>query len=292
VRGTGGGRLLALVAHVDQVGVAVTHVFDDGLVGVCKLANWEATAALGQRFTVLTGRGPVPAAAVRVGTGDPTWEQVRLDIGADSRESAAALVDVGDPAVPVGAPELLAGGRLISAALDNRAGVYAALEALRRLAAESAGWDVALIASTQEEGQAVGARAVVERLRPDVAVVVEVTYATDAAGSGPEEWGAHDLGDGPAVFRGPVTSPLVTEGLLRVARETGIETCIETGRFTSSDADEIVGASGGVPTGMVSIPLRSMHTAHEVADLADVDAASRLVEAYARSLAPDASFLR
>ena len=103
---------------------------------------------------------------------------------------------------------------------------------------------------------------------------------------------AYKTVDGPAIFRGPVVSPLVSDGLLAVAGEHDIVTCIETGRFTSSDADEIFGAAGGIATGMVSIPLRSMHSAHEVADLGDIDATSRLLEAYARSLGPDDSFLR
>jgi putative aminopeptidase FrvX len=292
ITGTDGSRVLAFVAHVDQVSVAVSHVFDDGLVGVCKLANWDAVSARGQRFAILTTAGVVPAVCVRVGTGDVTWEQLRLDVGADGREGALALVRIGDPAVPVALPTELAAHRIASAALDDRAGVYAAIEALRRLAADPPAWDVALVATTQEEGQAFGSRAVADRLRPDAAVVVEVTYATDASGPDPVEWGSHDLGDGPAIFRGPVVSPIVTDGLLAVAASEGVAFSVETGRFTSSDTDEIVGVAGGIPSGMVSIPLRSMHTANEVVDLADVDATSRLLEAYARSLEPDVSFLR
>ena len=293
VRGTDGSRLLALVAHTDQVGVSVTHAFEDGLLGVARLANWEAASAVGQRFVILAGDDEVPAVAIRDGEGEVSWPQIRLDVGVDGRDSALSLVRIGDPAVLVGPPVELAGGRVAAAALDDRTGLYAALEALRRLAADPPAWDVALVATTQEEGEvAGGARTAAERLRPDVAVVVEVTYATGAAGADPVEWGHHDLGDGPAVFRGPVVSPLVTDGLLAVAAAESIGHCIETGRVTSSDADEVFAAAGGIPTGMVSIPLRSMHTANEVVDLADVDATSRLLEAYARSLEPDISFAR
>lgn len=293
IRGTGGGRVLAIVAHADQIGVCVTHVFDDGLLGVAKLANWEAANAVGQRFSILSADGVVPAVGVRVGEGTIAWEQLRLDIGARSGESAHEIVRIGDPAVLAGPPVELAGGRVLAAALDNRAGLYAALEAVRRLAVAPAAWDVALVASTQEEGDAEGgARPAVVTLGPDAAVVVEVTYATDATGADPVEWGRHDLGDGPAVFRGPVVSPIVTDGLLSVAAAEDLRHCIEAGRATSSDADEVFAAHTGIATGMVSIPLRSMHTAHELADLADVDATSRLLEAYARSLEQDTSFLR
>jgi endoglucanase len=293
VQGSGAGRVLALVAHVDQVGVAVTHVFEDGLLGVAKLASWEAPDAIGQRFRVLTAAGPIPAVAVRVGEGDPAWGQVRLDVGASGAAAASGLVRVGDPAVLDGPPVELAGGRVVSAALDDRAGVYAALEALRRLAADPPRWDVALVASTQEEGSAAGGiGAAIARLRPAVAIVVEVTFATGSAGLPPEEWGAHDLGDGPAVFRGPIVSPVVAARLLEVASAEGIEHCLEAGGSTWSDADEIMARAGGTATGMVSIPLRSMHTANEVVDLADVDGASRLLEAFARSLGPDDTFVR
>jgi endoglucanase len=293
VRGTDGGRTLALVAHVDQVGVSVSHALDDGLLGVTQLAHWEASDAVGQRFDILTATGALPGVAVRVGEGDLTWAQVRLDVGASDRASASELVRVGDPAVLVSAPLPLAGRRVASAALDDRAGLYAAIEALRRLTGDRPAWDVALVASTQEEGEAAGGvEAAVDRLRPDVAIVVEATYATNAAGHDPVLWGAHDLGDGAAIFRGGTVSPVVADRLLELAAAEGIPHVVETGRITLSDADEIFTRAGGIATGMVSIPLRSMHTANEVVDLGDVDAVSRLLEAFARSLAPDASFVR
>ena len=293
VRGTDGSRVLALVAHVDQIGIAVTHVFDDGLVGVTRLGDWEASSALGRRFEILASGRVVPGVAVRVGEGDVTWQQLRIDIGASSADVAHSLVRVGDPGVLSSSPVALDAGRVASAALDNRAGLFAALEALRLLAADPPAWDVVLVASVQEEGDARGgACAAIDRLRPDVAVVVETTYATDAAGFDPVEWGSHDLGDGAAVFRGSVVSPLVADGLLDAAAAAGIDHCLETGSVTWSDADEVFAAGGGVATGMVSIPVRSMHTANEVADLADVDAVTRLLVAYARSLPPDASFVR
>jgi endoglucanase len=293
VPGTDGGRVVALVAHVDQVGVAVSHLFADGLLGVTRLGNWEAGDAVGQRFEIMASGGPLPAVAVRVGEGEVTWEQLRLDLGASDREEAGALVRVGDAAVLAAPPVALAGTRLTSGALDNRAAVYAALEALRRLAADPAAWDVALVASTQEEGPTEGGvRAVADRLRPDAAVVVEATFATGAAGHDPVSWGAHDLGDGAAIFRGGPVSPLVADRLADVAAVEGIAHCLETGQATWSDADELSTRAGGIATGMVSLPVRSMHTANEVADLADVDAVSRLLEAFVRSLEPDASFVR
>lgn len=293
VRGAGGGRLVALVAHVDQVGVGITRIDDDGRVCIDALGTWSAGEAVGRRFRVLGRAGEVPAVAVRVGSdGEPAWKDVRLDLGTGDAASTAALVQAGDAAVLDGPPLELADGRIASAALDDRLGVLAALETVRRLAASPATWDVALVASVQEEGVARGgAHAVVSRLRPDVAVVVECTYASDAP-SGPVPWGDLPLGRGPSVFRGPVVHPAVADGLVDAARRCGHPCGVETGPVTWSDADEVFAAAGGTATGLLSIPVRHMHTASEIAQLSDVEVTVDVLEAYVRSLADDASFVR
>jgi len=291
VRGTGAGRTLALFAHADQVGMIVRDAVEPGLLTVDKLGGWRAASAVSQRVRVLARDGEVRGVVGAPADGEPTWETLRVDIGAADRDDALGLVQTGDPIVLDGPPELLHGGRIVSAALDDRAGIYAALEALRRLADEPTAWDVVLVVSTQEEtGTHGGARAAAQALAPDVAVVVEVTYDADAPGPAP--WGDVRLGSGPTVFRGAVVSPIVGDGLLAVAERERIEVGLESGQSTASDADDIFTAGGGVPCGIVCIPLRYMHTAGEIVQLSDVDAASRLVEAYARSLGDDDSFLR
>ena len=291
VHGTGAGRTLALFAHADQVGMIVRDAAAPGLLTVTKLGGWRPASAVGQRVRVLTRDGELRGVVVAPDEGEPGWESLRVDIGAADREDALGLVRVGDPIVLDGPPELLHGGRVVSAALDDRAGIYAALEALRRLAAAPAAWDVVLVVSTQEEtGTHGGARVAAQALAPDVAVVVEVTYDADAPG--PEPWGDVRLGGGPTVFRGAVVNPVVGDGLLAVAEQERIEVAIESGQETASDADDIFTAGSGVACGIVCIPLRYMHTAGEIVQLSDVDAASRLVEAYARSLRDDDSFVR
>ena len=224
--------------------------------------------------------------------GEITWDSLRIDIGAAGREHAFELVRPGDPIVLDGPPESLPNGRVLSTALDDRVGIYAGLEILRRVAAEPATWDFALVVSGQEEtGTHGGARVAAQRLAPDVAIILEVSYAGDAPGATP--WGAEvRLGGGPTVFRGPVVSTVVTRGILDTAAEVGITVAIEAGKQTSSDADDVFTAGAGVACGMVSIPLRYMHTAGEIVQLSDVDDASRLIEAYARSLTSESSFVR
>ena len=170
-------------------------------------------------------------------------------------------------------------------------GIFACLDVLRHIAADPPEWDVALVVSVQEEtGSHAGARVAAERLAPDVAIAVDVTYAGDAPGTAP--WGDVRLGGGPTIFRGAVVSPIVGDGLLAAAATAGVEVAIESGKETWSDADDIFAAAGGIACQIVCIPLRYMHTAGEIAQLSDVTATSRLLEAYARSLTAESSFLR
>jgi putative aminopeptidase FrvX len=292
VRGSGSGRrLLALFAHADQIGMVIRGAGDDGLLTVAKLASSRAQDARGQRVRILTAVGEVRGVVVAPHEGEVAWDVLRIDIGALDRESALQLVRPGDGVALVGPPEELPNGRVLSGALDDRLGVFACLETLRRVAADPPDWDVAVVVSVQEEtGTHGGARVVAERLAPDVAIAVDVTYAGDAPGTAP--WGDVRLGGGPSVFRGPVVSPIVGEGLFAAGAAAGIELTIESGSSTYSDADDIFSAGAGVATQIVCIPLRYMHTAGEIAQLTDVDATSQLLEAYARSLGNDASFVR
>lgn len=292
IRGTGGGRVVALVAHTDQIALGITRIDDNGLLRVGPLGTWLATDAVGQRFAVRTGGGLIPAVGVRSGAGELTWDDVRLDLGVSSRAEASGLVAAGDAAVLVAAPLELGGGRFTSGAIDNRAGVFTALEVLRRAATSPPAWDVALVASVQEEGDnRTGSEATISSLGAEVAIVLEATYASDAP-SGYPAWGDLPLGGGPSIFRGPVVHPVVSSGLLSAAAAAGCSVGIETGGLTMTDGDDLFATNGGLAVGLLSTPVRFVHTAHELADLADIAAGIEVVDAYVRSLAIDASFLR
>lgn len=291
VAGKGGGRLVALFAHADQIGMVVRGVGDDGLLTVAKLGSWRPQDALGQRARIVTSVSEVRGVVAAPHDVEITWDALRVDIGAADREEALGLVGPGDGIVLDGPPETLPNGRVLSGALDDRIGIFAGLEVLRSLAVDPAAWDVALAVTVQEETSHGGARVVAERLAPDVAIIVDVTYAGDAPGTAP--WGDVRLGGGPTVFRGPVVSPVVGDGLLEAAALEGIEVAVESGDSTWSDADDIFAAGGGgVACQIVCIPMRYMHTAGEIVQLSDVTETARLLEAYIRSLAPDSSFLR
>ena len=292
--GSGDGPLLALFAHLDVVGLAVAHIPDDGLLPVHRLGGWRANVAYGQRVEVRTANGSVYGVVARKRKDDEKveWDQLYVDIGAADGAEARGLVAPGDPIVAVGPPLELAHDRVASRSLDNRAGVYVALETLTRLAAEEVAVDVAVVATAQEELGHSGVPPAMHTLRPDLAVALDVTYSTDVPAGDANEAGDHRLGTGPALFRGPAISPRVFELLVAAAEGDGIAHTVETGMRSYTDADDTFTSGAGVPTGLVSIPLRYMHSATEIVQLSDLEDCVRLLVGFARRLEPGTDFRR
>ena len=299
-----GAPTLALVGHIDQIGVAVTHIGEGGLLTYAPVGGFNAEQLAGQRVVIHGGAGPVLGVVGRrhLTVEDRGEKQalkhsdLHIDIGATSHEDAARRVRPGDAGVWVGDPVELPNNRLVSRALDNRLGAYAVLEAARRLGeAGDAQVDVVAVAAVQEEIDPgyQGARTAVFALEPDVALAIDVTWATDVPGGDPARHGKVEIGSGAAIIRGPVVNPRVVELLAESAEAEGIAHCFEiyAGR-TQTDADGVFGSRGGVPTGVVSIPVRYMHSPVELCSLDDLEAVIALVTAFARRLARDTSFVR
>jgi putative aminopeptidase FrvX len=303
VRGTGGGPLLAVVGHIDEIGLIVTHVDDSGFVFFRGVGGWSGEVLRGQRVEILTREGSLPGVVerarqrLRAGQEPQRTElqDLHIDIGAQNGEDARRLVQNGDVAVIAGEPVELPNGRAASRSMDNRLGAYIALEAAR-LVAEAGGapGDVAAVAAVQEEvGDFGGARAVTFSLEPAIAIAVDVTHSTDVPGGDPKIEGEHGLGSGPAISRGSTINPRVFELLVEAAEAEGIPYTIEVSAgTTNTDMDAMYLSRAGVATGLVSIPLRYMHTPTEIVDLADVEKCARLIAAFAIRLDPHASFAR
>jgi endoglucanase len=273
----------------------VTHVDEKGFLWFAPIGGWDPQILVGQRVTVRGKDGPVPGVVGRkpIHLLDPDQRKkvvelkgLHIDVGAADREEAEALVRVGDPVVVAAEPLALAGDRLVSKAMDNRLGAYVALEALRRCH-QRGGLEgsFAAVAAVQEEIGLFGARTAAFAVRPDIALAVDVTHATDAPGVDEKEIGSHPLGSGPAIGRGSTLSPKVFELLVEAAEAEGIEHSISaSGRGTSTDADVLQISRSGIPTGLVSIPLRYMHSPVELVDLRDVEATVQLIAAFAMRL--------
>lgn len=303
VAGTGEGPRLAVVGHIDEIGLIVTHVSDEGFLHFIGVGGWDAQILVGQRVEVITREGPIPGLVGKKPIHLLKEEErkkvaevkdLHIDVGARDGDEARGLVRIGDVAVIAAEPVELPNDRLSSRALDNRLGAFVALEAARLVSeAGGAAGEVAAVAPVQEEITFGGARTSMFALDPDVAVVVDVTHATDAPGIDVKEVGKHELGSGPVIERGSIIAPGVFERLHDTAESEGIPfTVAASARHTGTDADAIHISRAGVPTGVVSIPLRYMHSPVELVSLDDVDAAARLIAAFARGLDADTSFER
>jgi endoglucanase len=301
VPGTAGGPSLALVGHIDEIAVVVTNLGDDGLAAVRPTSGWDPATMVGQRVDVLARGGAVPGVVTAKRPKRKRGEDRKpiegddlfLDVGAKDGDELRRLIRPGDNVIWHGAPLALHGNRVASRAFDNRMGCYVALEAARRIAeAGGAPGDVIAVAAVQEEvGDFAGSRTAAFGIRPDVAVAIDVTHTSDIPGADPDDEGKIKLGGGPTVTRGPSIHPDVFELLHDTAEAEGIPFVIEASRGnTWTDADAVYLSRAGVATGLVSVPLRYMHSPIETLDLEDLENAVRLVVAFAGRLEPGMSF--
>jgi putative aminopeptidase FrvX len=302
-RPPGDGPLLAVVGHVDEIGLIVTHIDDEGMLWFGQVGGWDPMILVGQRVEVATREGRIagvvgkkPIHLLKPDERDkvPKLEDLHIDIGARDGDDARERVRVGDVAVIAGEPYELANGRYASRSMDNRLGAYVALEAARLVAeAGGASGPVAAVAPVQEEVGLWGAVTSTFSLEPDVAIVVDVTHATDAPQINKRTEGDHALGSGPVIGRGTVIHPAVYDLLVETAEAEEIPYTVEaTGRGTGTDADVVHISRSGVATGLIGLPLRYMHSPVEVVQVDDVEAAARLIAAFALRLSANASFVR
>jgi putative aminopeptidase FrvX len=302
VSGTAGGPTLALAGHIDEIGVHVTHITEKGQLRFGQVGGWDPVQLVGQRVALSTregtvrgviGRKPIHLLRDEDRKHAPKLTSLHIDIGARSEEEARARVRIGDSGVIDVAPLELSDGLVVSRALDNRVGCFIAAEAARLVAGSGAQGDVLALAVAQEETSFAGSRTSAFAHDPGLAIVLEVTHATDQPGVDLGETTAHELGSGPVISRGTTLHPLISERLIETAEAEGIPFTLESeGRSTGTDADAIHLARAGIPTGLVSVPLRYMHSPVELVALSDIDATARLLAAFARRLEPGISFAR
>jgi putative aminopeptidase FrvX len=297
-----GSPTIMLAGHVDEIGVIVTYIDDDGYLYIASIGGWDAQVLVGQRILFLGRNGDVigvigrrPIHLIKAEDRDKATKMTDLwvDIGAGSRAEAEARVAVGDAGVIDARAVDFPNGRLVSRSIDNRIGAFVVLEALKRYAEKPGAACVVAIATTQEEiayhggGALVGAVGV----SPQAAIVVDVTFATDHPGVEKKEYGDHKLGSGPVLARGSIISPVLFSLLRDTAEKEGIPYSVHAaGRDTSTDADAIHLAREGVATSLVSVPNRYMHSPNETISLEDLDRTASLIAATCRAIGPKTDF--
>jgi endoglucanase len=299
------GRPRAMFAgHIDEIGVMVSHIDEAGFVSFDTIGGWDPQVFVGQRVTLLGRNGAVPGVvgkkAIHLMEKDDREkvskvEDLWIDIGAADRAEAERRLRIGDPGVLAAGVLEYPNGRLVSRCIDNRIGAFVVLEALRHLAqGDRPAAAATAVATTREEIAATGggARSSAAALEPDVAIVVDVTHATDYPGIDKRRHGDYRLGGGPVLSRGASVSELVFERLAEAAEAEGIPYTIEAAsRDTHTDAEAIFNAHRGVATALVSVPNRYMHSPNEMIALEDLDRTARLLAAFVRRLTPETEFI-
>ncbi|HWE98997.1 MAG TPA: M42 family metallopeptidase [Caulobacteraceae bacterium] len=302
--GTAGPRVM-LDAHMDELGAMVRRVTPDGFVTIQMLGGWLDEALPGQRWVILTAKGPVHAVSgIRDVHVTPTEERAKpfnrdnlfLDIGARSPAEAATMgVEPGDPVAPDSSFEELASGRYAGKAWDDRVGCAVLIEALKRLAAEGHPNQVFVAATTQEEIGLRGAHTAAQLIGPDIGIAIEGGMAGDQPGTHPDETNGR-LGGGPDLFLYD-SSALANRKLVAFVRHTAAERQIpvqlDLVQGYGDDSAEIQKTAGGAPTINIGVPVRYMHVHTGVIDRKDFDATVDLVVAIIRRLdAPTVAGLR
>jgi putative aminopeptidase FrvX len=294
-----GSPRVMLAGHVDEIGLQITHIDEKGFVFVDEIGGWDPQVVVGQRVTILgrekdvpgvVGKKPIHLIQQDERSKASKVKDLWVDVGAASREEVAGLgLRVGDPMVLATRMLRLAGDRIASRAIDDRIGAYVVLEALRKLASERPAAAVAAVATAQEEigHTGGGARTSAYTLDPHVALVVDVTFSTDVPDIDKKELGEHTIGGGPVLARGSAAHPVVFERLVEAAEAANIPYSIQAQpKATRTDADAIFLSRAGVPTGLISIPNRYMHSPNELVSLADVRHTIDLIAAFVRRLEP------
>ena len=297
----GGSPRLMLAAHADEIAMNVNYINDQGFIYVRKMGGVDPAITRAQRVVIHSRNGPVKGVVGNVAPHltrsepdrkAPKMEDLFIDIGVSSRAAAEKLVRVGDPLTLSDAFELLRNDLAVARAFDNRIGTFAVAEAARELR-EGAKFnaEVLAVSNIMEEVGLFGARQIAYTLKPDAAVVVDVTHATDYPTVSQQQHGDVRIGKGPTVTHGGCNHPEMVARLESVARSQKIKLQHEAISGTSgTDTDVIFWTRGGIPSALVSLPNRYMHSPVELVSLRDLEQIPRLLAAFARSLKKDEQF--
>lgn len=292
-----------LEAHADEIGMVVQHISDDGFVYLNKLGGSDSTIARAKRVFIygkngkvsgVTGNTAIHLQDKKNGGGkEPSWKDIFVDIGATSKEEALEAVQIGDPVTYTEDVEYLNEDIITARALDNRIGGFAVAQAMKQIYKNKKNLAVNVIAlnSVQEEVGGFGARMMSYRHMPDAAIVTDVTHATDSPGIDHREHGQVKLGSGPTVQHGGANHPKLVKLIEAAAQKNEIDLQHEaTSVRTGTDTDSIFYQRTGIPSALVSVPIRYMHSPVETASLKDLEQLIQLMAESVLSMEPDQTF--
>lgn len=301
LEGRGAGPALMLAAHMDEVGLMVTYISDEGFLSVAMVGGVDAAILPGMRVDVHTeggvlrgvvGRKPIHLISPDERKNVTPMDKLVIDLGLPA-DQVKERVRIGDEITYGVGFELFGEGMAVSRAFDDKCGVYVAARVLENLAEAGRAEGAFIAAATvQEEIGTRGAITCAHAVNPDVALAFDVTHATDYPGIEKSKYGSITCGEGPVIARGPNINPVVFRRLVAAAEAEGIPYQLEAEpSVTGTDARAIQVTRGGIPTGLISVPLRYMHTPTEVVCLEDLDNTVKLITRFALDLHGDLSFV-
>ncbi|HRE80562.1 MAG TPA: M42 family metallopeptidase [Opitutaceae bacterium] len=291
-----GDPVLMLAGHIDELGLIITYISDKGFIYFDTIGGHDRIMIPGRRVIIQTAKGTVKGVTGKraihlMDEGDrkkvPEIHELWIDIGARSKKEALDRISIGDVATYDHGFELIHGSVGASRAFDDKVGAYIVGETLIRLAKSrrKLAARVVSVGTTQEEIGVRGATTATYSVNPHIAIAVDVGHATDHPDCDNRKYGETKLGGGPILCRGANINPKVFDRLLKAAQKLGIPYQLEADpRPTGTDARAIQVGRAGVATGLVSIPLRYMHTPSEMVDLEDVERCVQLLVEFAASL--------
>jgi endoglucanase len=292
----GGSPRLMLAGHADEIAMAVNYITEDGYIYVRKMGGVDAAITKAQRVVIHTRNGPVKGVVGNVAphlmreekdAKPPKIHDLFLDVGVSSRKEAEKIVRIGDPITLADEFDLLRNELVVGRAFDNRIGTFAVAEALRLLKAARTklNAEVCAVSNVQEEVGLLGARQIAYSLKPDVALVVDVTHATDYPTVSKPQHGDVQLGKGPCITHGGCNHPEVVARIEAVAAAKKIPLQHEAmSNSSGTDTDAIFWTRGGIASALISLPNRYMHSPVEVVSLKDLEKIPELLAGFAQSL--------
>jgi endoglucanase len=292
----GGSPKLMLAAHADEIAMSVNFITKEGFIHVRKVGGIDPAIMRGQRVNIHAADGALRGVIGNVAPhltkqeGErkvPKMEDLFIDIGVSSRAEAQKLVRVGDAITLVDEFEVLRGDVAVARAFDNRIGTFAVAETLRLLKEgdRQPKAEILAVSNIMEEVGLLGARQIAYSLKPDAALVVDVTHATDYPCVNQCAHGDVKLGHGPTLTHGGCNHPEVVARLEAVAKQHKIKLQHEAmSNSSGTDTDVIFWTRGGIPSGLISLPNRYMHSPVELVNLKDLEEIPKLMAAFALSL--------
>lgn len=297
-----GSPKILFAGHVDEIGFMISYISEQGYLSFKGIGGVDQSLVRGQRVTIHGPKGPVPGVtgllAIHLQEPDdrkkvPGLHEMYIDIGVSSRKEAEKLVRVGDAVTYTAGFQELSGGRFVARGCDNRIGAWAAAEGLRQVAKQRKNLKACVVAlsTIQEENGLYGASMAGYTIHPDVALVVDVTHATDIPSCSKAKHGDVSLGNGPVISIGSSNHPVVNDRLRSVAKTAKIDLQVETNpRWTGTDADAIFCQKGGIPTTSIGVPNRYMHSPVEMIQYTDLEETAQLLSAFALSVKKEERF--